>query len=333
MIPSLRLPVFLVAFFFFACKPGPSEKTTESTSTVDEPVVAPPLPSRNCTFTDSLGHPVMIGQWFKFLDSLAAHYDSLLPYPVTAYQILHANPWVMDTLSHSDYDYQLKRDSVVMDNRKWIVLRPGQRLCIPDSNEAKHLQGHLDSILLDVNIPEFRMRIMKGNDTLYSFPVRVGQVRVRHLDLAGGMTDLRTNIGEGHIVRIETNPYFLNPVDGKHFTTTKRDNGIRTEMPLIPWIEPEINKTRYGDMIHPTTNPITLGKAYSNGCVGTLEEDAWRVWYFAPVGTRVRIRYDLEQVQANGDTIHFKDVYNMRGRTTLPKLKAPKAKVDTVMGH
>ncbi len=57
----------------------------------------------------------------------------------------------------------------------------------------------------------------------------------------------------------------------KQFFTTKRDDEKRTFMPLIPWIETEINGIRNGQMIHPTTNPKTLGKAYSNGCIRVRE--------------------------------------------------------------
>ena len=83
-------------------------------------------------------------------------------------------------------------------------------------------------------------------------------------------------------------------MNGKRYEQTKRDDGRYTKMPLIPYIEPEINGHRYGELIHPTTNPITLGKAYSNGCVGMKEADTWRLYYYAPLGTKVVFRYDLE---------------------------------------
>ena len=58
-----------------------------------------------------------------------------------------------------------------------------------------------------------------------------------------------------------------------------------TKLPQIPFIETEINGIRNGQLIHPTTNPETLNKAYSNGCIGTKEADAWVIlllrtnWY------------------------------------------------------
>jgi L,D-transpeptidase ErfK/SrfK len=77
-------------------------------------------------------------------------------------------------------------------------------------------------------------------------------------------------------------------------------------MPLIPWIEPKLGGRRTGQLIHPTSNPKSLGKAYSNGCIGTREADAWRIYYHAPLGTRVVVRYDLRVA----DTIRLKDIYN-----------------------
>ncbi len=40
------------------------------------------------------------------------------------------------------------------------------------------------------------------------------------------------------------------------------------------------------------TDPKTLAKAASNGCIGTSEADGWRIYFFAPTGTKVLIRYD-----------------------------------------
>lgn len=82
-------------------------------------------------------------------------------------------------------------------------------------------------------------------------------------------------------------------------------------MPIIPWIEPSINGIRYGALIHPTTNPETLGKAYSHGCVGTTEQDAWFIYYNAPIGTPVFFRYDLTVIQPSGDILFLKDIYEL----------------------
>ena len=81
-------------------------------------------------------------------------------------------------------------------------------------------------------------------------------------------------------------------------------------MPQIPFIETEINGIRNGQLIHPTTNPITLEKAYSNGCIGTKEADAWVIYYYAPIGTKIRIRYDINVKNSMGKKIVLKDIYN-----------------------
>jgi L,D-transpeptidase ErfK/SrfK len=81
-------------------------------------------------------------------------------------------------------------------------------------------------------------------------------------------------------------------------------------MPVIPWIETEINGIRNGQMIHPTTNPVTLGKASSNGCIGVTEADAWIIYYHAPLNTHVQIRYDLDILDEKGKVQKLKDIYN-----------------------
>lgn len=102
--------------------------------------------------------------------------------------------------------------------------------------------------------------------------------------------DLRTKTGSGKIVRHEKDPDFYNPANHERFYTTKRDDKKSTLMPKIPWIETEINGIRNGQIIHPTTNSETLGKANSNGCIGTRESDAWIIYYYAPLETVIRIR-------------------------------------------
>jgi L,D-transpeptidase ErfK/SrfK len=93
---------------------------------------------------------------------------------------------------------------------------------------------------------------------------------------------------------------------------TKRDDNRVTKLPQIPFIETEINGIRNGQLIHPTTNAATLGKVYSNGCIGTNEADAWVIYYYAPIETKIKIRYDLNVVDASGDSIVLKDIYNKK---------------------
>ena len=124
------------------------------------------------------------------------------------------------------------------------------------------------------------------------------------------ITDLKTKTGKGTIVNHVRNPEYFNPVNGHQYFVTKRDDNKVTQLPQIPFIETEINGFRYGQLIHPTTNPITLGKTSSNGCIGTREADAWVIYYFAPIGTKVNIRYDLKINNGDGEKTILEDIYD-----------------------
>src|SRR5680860_129080 len=251
----------------------------------------------------SVERNVRIGDYFAFMDSLVARYDTLVSYKLSEHILVRANPWIINTLVNTDYYRMMARDSFVYDQKKMIVLKAFESLIVPDSLEASKILKDMEITWIDVNIPEFKLRIYKDSVLLYTFPVRVGQNRKRYLKMGDRVTDLRTIPGEGHIVKHVRNPDFYNPVDGKQFYLTKRDDGKTTLMPQIPWIETEINSLRYGQMIHPTTNPKTLKKAYSNGCIGTKESDAWVIYYHAPIGTPVTIRYDLKTRDSLGKEI------------------------------
>jgi len=263
----------------------------------------------------SVERNVRIGDYFAFMDSLVARYDTLVSYKLSEHILVRANPWIINTLVNTDYYRMMARDSFVYDQKKMIVLKAFESLIVPDSLEASKILKDMESTWIDVNIPEFKLRIYKDSVLLYTFPVRVGQNRKRYLKMGDRVTDLRTIPGEGHIVKHVRNPDFYNPVDGKQFYLTKRDDGKTTLMPQIPWIETEINSLRYGQMIHPTTNPKTLKKAYSNGCIGTKESDAWVIYYHAPIGTPVTIRYDLKTRDSLGKEIVLEDVYGGKPST------------------
>ena len=157
----------------------------------------------------------------------------------------------------------------------------------------------------------YKLRIIERDSIRYTFPVRVGQNRERYLKTAGHVVNLRTPIGKGEIIRIAKDPWYMNPVNGHRYFVTNRDDGKQTRLPMIPFLEPTIDGRRQGALIHPTTNPVTLGKVYSNGCVGMEEGNAWIVYYNAPLGTQVIFRYDLEVIE-NGDTIELNDIYHLK---------------------
>lgn len=250
---------------------------------------------------------VRIMDYFKFMDSLVNLCDSSIH--LNEYVLIHANPWVLDSLKATDY-YVLKSKGIFLyDQPKRIILHRGDSLIVPDSVTSAGIKTKLTQTILDVNIPEFKLRILQAGDTVLECKVRVGRNDAEYLAVAKHIVDLRTPIGEGEIVRIAKIPYVVNPDTGIRYDSTCRDDGHYTKMPVIPWLEPSINGVRYGAMIHPSTNPETFGKTFSHGCIGTNEADAWTIYYNAPIGTKVRFRYDLKVINQEGDTIMLKDIY------------------------
>ena len=260
-------------------------------------------------YTAPFPNDVRMEDYFRTVDSLVHRYCTTIATDLDEYVLILANPRIIDTLASFDYYRSMEREVFIADQRKCIVFHRGDSLLIPDSLMTASLLQRLSVTVLDINIPEYRLRIIEGTDTLYSFPVRVGRNEEKYLETAGHLVNLKTRSGSGQIVRIERNPYFVSPTTGKRYKTTTRDDGRVTTMPLIPWMEPTVNGVRYGQLIHPTTNENTLGKAYSHGCIGLSEADMWRVYYHAPVGTAVNFRYQLRIKDANGDSVLLKDIY------------------------
>lgn len=285
---------------------------TPNVTTIGDPLDAVvPHPLKKLVLPKKIDLPkdIPIGNYFRYIDSLVTHYDSLVPYHLTEHLLVRANPWIIDTLAGTDYYHMKARGSFVYDQKKLIALPKGNPLMLPDSLSAVRLQSELDRRTIDVNIPEFKMRIYRDSALLFTFPVRVGQNKKRYLAFGDRITDLRTMTGQGKIIGYVKNPDYYNPVNGKQYHVTRRDDALTTLLPQIPFIDTEIDGVRNGQMIHPTTNPETLGKAYSNGCIGTRESDAWIIYYNAPIGTPIRIRYDLRVRDEFGQEQRLKDIY------------------------
>lgn len=252
---------------------------------------------------------VKVKDYFAFTDSLVQVYAPFLQDELTEYSLIHNNSWIIDSLAGIDYYSRKKLGQLVHDQKEIVVLNHGDLLLIPTPEQIDSTDNMLQKVVIDVNIPEYQLRIMVDSMVMYNFPVRVGRNAVKYLKMANREVDLRTPIGTGKIVRIIRNPDYINPVDNHQYYATRRDDDNITELPLIPWLEPEINGIRYGSLIHPTTNEATLGKAYSNGCVGTPEGAAWIIYYYAPLNTAVNFRYQLQTVNEAGDTLYWKDIY------------------------
>lgn len=261
-----------------------------------------------------INQPVSIRSYFKFMDGLVKQYADSVPYPLNEHILVRGNPWLIDSLTETDYYRQMERGVFVYDQRQMVVLHPGDTLRLPGPVTAAALAEQIKNTRLDINIPAFRLRIAEGDSILYDFPVRVGKNEKKYLGMAGHAVDLRTQTGTGEIIRINRDPAFYKPENGERYYFTNRDDGRKTWMPIIPWLEPAIGGRRLGQLIHPTTNPKTLGKPASHGCIGLKEGDAWRVYYHAPLGTRVVIRYDLTEISPNGDTLRYNDIYQYKSR-------------------
>lgn len=301
---------YAFASLLFAVSVNSSEKSRDNSKFANN--------LKKVCFQDSLPNLITINKvvtienYFQYLDSLVNKYDSLTSYKLTEHLLVRANPWIIDTLQNTDYYRRIAKDSFVYNQKRMVVLTKGATLIIPDSITANKIQNSFNNTLIDVNIPEFKLRIYEASSKLYEFPVRVGRDEKVYLEMSGRVQDLKTKTGEGRIVKHVRNPRYFNPVNNHEYFVTKRDDNRVTKLPQIPFIETEINGIRNGQLIHPTTNAATLGKVYSNGCIGTNEADAWVIYYYAPIETKIKIRYDLNVVDASGDSIVLKDIYNKK---------------------
>lgn len=255
---------------------------------------------------------IRIKEYFPYMDSVARLYDTLVDYHLTAHLIVRTNPWLLDTLESTDYYKERKRGVFIYDQKQLVVLKKGDMLFIPTDTIAHQIIEKQAQTLLDINIPEMKLRVIEGTDTVGTFLVRVGQNRINQWANYEKMSKLRTRTGNGKIINTYLKASYLDPVTGETHDKTKRDDGDSTFMALMPWLEPQINGESFGQLIHPTTNENTLGKAYSNGCIGVGEGDMWRVYYYAPIGTRVRIRYNLNVKDAEGKPVKLKDIYGKK---------------------
>ena len=191
-----------------------------------------------------------------------------------------------------------------------IVLPKGASITIPDSIVAQYILKSFQKTSININIPKFKLRIFIDSIQRYEFPIRVGRNEKKYLEMSGRVQDLKTKTGEGFVFKHFRNPRYINPVNNHQYLVTRRDDKKVTKLPQIPFIETKLNGIRNGQLIHPTTNPITLSKAYSNGCIGTTEADAWVIYYYAPINTKVKIRYNLNVTNEKGGVIILKDVYH-----------------------
>jgi len=251
---------------------------------------------------------IIMKDYFQFIDSLAdANFKSTSPF--NEYVLVHANPWIIDTLKSLDYYRQKAQGVFIYDQSQQIIFHPGDSLLIPDSTTGAAISEKLKLTRIDVNLPEFMLRVIQEQDTVFTCKVRIGQNKNSYLEYYQREVDLRTPVGEGEILIVRQHPKYVDPQTGEEYVETNRDDGRRTKMPIIPSLTPTIRGKITGTLIHATTNPKSLGKAYSHGCIGTSEPDIWSIYYYSPPGTKVTFRYDLEVTDSQGSVKKLRDIY------------------------
>ncbi len=308
----ITLSLILLIGLFNSCTHSPRAENTEGGITEKtvgavqkDSIVLPNL------YSDTVIVPynVEIGKYFRFTDSLVKAYTPSVSYHLTEHLLVRTNNWLIDSLVETDYYKRKERGEIVFDQKKLIILKKGDTLYMPSEYLADSIIKQQQNTWIDINIPEFKLRIVGSSDTLFTFPIRVGQNKKRYLASIDKSISLRTKTGVGEISGYYFKDFYINPVDDKKFTQTRRDDNQMTMMPFLPWIEPTMNGECWGQLIHATTNENTLGKAYSNGCIGTREGDIWRIYYYAPIGTKIVIRYNRRLIE-NSDTIWLKHIYS-----------------------
>ena len=305
--PSVILMVILLVFINFGYK-GDHQNFLVSSNIQYNKILDKTIELNSVV----VGKPVTIENYFQYLDSIVSTYNALTSYNLTEHLLVRANPWIIENLKNTDYYILKAKDSFVYDQKKMIVFRRGDLIVFPDSIKAHEILKAFEKTYIDINIPEYKLRIIEGSTELYKFPIRVGRTEWKYLKMADRITDLKTKTGSGYIINHVRNPDYYNPVNGRQYFVTRRDDNKITALPQIPFLETEINGIRNGQLIHPTTNPITLKKAYSNGCIGTKEADAWVIYYYAPIGTKITIRYDLNIKGSLGEKRVLKDIYTLK---------------------
>lgn len=300
--------VLLGVQLFVACRPVLDETAPVA---IEIPIPQERNPNRIYYIVPSDVH---YGDYLTFMDKLVEAINEIWSGYLNEYDLVRYNPWIIDTLAHTDYYHLRDGGNVVRILDTLTILKQGDTLAVPGRADLAQLAAARKATRLEVNLPEFKLRILQNDSLLFNFPVRVGQDREKFLAMAEREVDLKTKTGVGRVVRVNRNPMFINPANNHRYYQTTRDDGIVTSLPRVPWLITEINGIEHGQLIHPTTNIETLGKTYSNGCIGTRESDAWYIYYYAPPETPLTICYQLFRITPEGDTLVFRDIYGRGSR-------------------
>jgi hypothetical protein len=159
--------LIVAAFTLNGCKPKQNPVASVDAST---PTKTDTSGVKSGLFAHFVPENVPIKAYFKYMDSLARAYDTLVKYDLTAQIIVRANPWLIDTLANTDYYRQKERGVLVYDQKELVALKKGDTLWIPTDTMARQIIAKQAKIWLDVNIPEFKLRIIEDQDTLGTYP-------------------------------------------------------------------------------------------------------------------------------------------------------------------
>ncbi len=125
------------------------------------------------------------------------------------------------------------------------------------------------SYLIDINIPEYKLRLYEDDILVAIYPIAVGKSVTPSI------------LGDFQIATIVKNPTWY--PQGKDPVPPGEDN------PLGPWWL-GLNYPGYG--IHGNNSPASIGKAQSKGCIRMHNEDVKYLAGKVQKGTPVRLRYE-----------------------------------------
>lgn len=141
---------------------NPSADSTTATDTLSIDKLQKSL------YTISIPRHVKVKGYFPFMDSLVIAYDSLVDYQLNEHILVHANPWIIDNLESYDYYARKEKGEFIEDQKETLALNKGDILIIPTNSFAQEIQKMVNRIIIDVNIPEFKLRIIEDSIIKYT---------------------------------------------------------------------------------------------------------------------------------------------------------------------
>lgn len=164
------------------------------------------------------------------------------------------------------------------------------------------------AVHVEINIPEFKLRVYRDGQVIRTFPVGVGR------------PGYPTPIGHFRVITAVEHPIWENPYmgPGARRIGAGKDNPLGTR-----WIG--FHRTAQGEYgMHGTDSPETVGKLSSHGCIRMKIPDAEALYGMISVGTPVRVIYETHRLGHEGGKLllHvFPDPYR-RGQPDLKSLQA-----------